>query len=117
MVCLMRYLMRYKTDRIVTGSASALCGYVRLPPRSCRNAREKADHLSIENRQVFRPATGYQIAVYHARPVFPLAAGIADIILNGWPTCEFAPSHNIRRNQFPGGMTNGRNRKPGAVHL
>src|ERR1041384_3363102 len=98
--------MRSHTEDTVTGSTPGCSESIGLPRGTDCRAREQLYHFAVEHRQVFRSPAGHQVAIRDAFAVFPLAARIADVILNGVPAGEFAPSDDSGGNQFPRSMTN-----------
>ena|SRR6266478_1311248 len=71
----------------------------------CRHAGEEGEHGLIEGREIAGLAAGDQIAVFDNLLIEPLAAGIADIILNRVVTREPSAADHISRNQEPGRVT------------
>src|SRR5262249_5575275 len=75
------------------------------------------DHLPVKCRKVLWATAGHQILIPYALLIPPVAACVADVVLDGRPACEFTPGNDLRRNQLPWGMTDRRDRLAAAIHL
>ena len=70
----------------------------------------------IERRQIIGLSAGHPIAVLNHFLVDPVAARIADVVLNGMTTGQRPPAHQSRRNQFPWRVTDSSDRLACVLH-
>src|SRR5262249_21368948 len=74
---------------------------------SSRRACEEREHGWVEGREVTRGGARPPVAVLDALAIDPVAAGFADVVLEGKITGQGPPAHQPRRDQFPQGVADG----------
>jgi len=70
----------------------------------------------IESRQIAGTSAGHPVAILNHFLVHPVAARIADVVLDGVTTGQRPPTHQPGRDEFPWGVTDGGNGLASRLH-
>ena len=89
-------------------------------PRHSRAATrlrgEEVEHGPVEGRQVGGLAAGYPVAVLDDFTIDPVAARVADVVLEGVVAGQRSPAYQPRRHQLPRGVADGGEGFAGVLH-
>src|SRR6266436_4006644 len=100
---------------VLLNSAVAVCA--ELLSVGCGGAAgEQADHSPDERGQVTGLAARHPVAVLDHCLIHPIAAPVANVVLDRVVAGQGPPVHEPGRNQFPGRVTDSRERLAGVLH-